>query len=377
MAIKYPSGIQNFEELINQKMAYVDKTALIYKMANETKYNFLSRPRRFGKSLLVTTFKAYFEGKKELFKGLAIEKLEKDWIRYPVIHLDLSRGQYTSTEDLRSTLDLMLREYEDKYAVKPKDTYGEGSRLDLIIRATAKATGQRAVILVDEYDAPVFSTFNSDSRTRKECREIMSDFLCPIKAMDANIRFVFITGVFESSMLSAFGVLNNIKNYSLDDRYAGICGFSSEEILNSFRYSVEDLARSRGISLDNALSDLIESYGGYRFSEKGPEVCNPDAMLGAFPKNHFDDYTGTSDRIQTFLRELMQNDATLARLPEGIYMSRQTCLSPVEEAVNGAAAPYLYQSGMLSIRGYSYGIYNLGIPNNEARHAMERLGSSQ
>ena len=252
MAIKYPIGIQTFEELINKKMVYVDKTDLVYKMANGVKNNFLSRPRRFGKSLLVTTFKAYFEGKRELFKGLAIEKLEKDWIRYPVIHLDLSRGKYYSKENLHSILDMLLREYEAKYSIKPKKTDGEGNRLDCLIRAVVKATGKQAVILIDEYDAPMLDV-NSDHEKQQEIRAVMRDFFSPLKAQEANLRFVFLTGITKFSQLSIFSELNNIKNYSLDDEYSSFCGITREEMLTNFHDGIEDLAKANGISFDEAV----------------------------------------------------------------------------------------------------------------------------
>ena len=230
MAAKYPIGIQTFSEIIENKMAYVDKTDLVYKIVHGTKNNFLSRPRRFGKSLLVTTLQAYFEGRKELFKGLAIDKLEKDWGMYPVLHLDLSRYKYYDLSSLMSTLNLILEEYEELYGVGKDVGDKPGNRLDRIIKAAYMRSGQQVVVLVDEYDAPMLDS-NGNPELQQQIRDVMRGFFSPLKARESMLRFVFLTGITKFSQLSIFSELNNIKNYSLDDEFATICGFTQPEYL--------------------------------------------------------------------------------------------------------------------------------------------------
>lgn len=236
---RYPIGIQTFEEIRKNDLYYIDKTDLIYKIVKGSKNNFLSRPRRFGKSLLVTTLQSYFEGKKELLKGLAIEKLEKDWVKYPVIHLDLSSGKYFEIQRIKSTLDLLLSRYELYYGLNPIDRSAYGDRLNNIIQTAVTASGQKVVVLIDEYDAPMLDS-NNKPELQAQIRDIMRDFFSPLKAQEGNLRFVFLTGITKFSQLSIFSELNNIKNYSLDDEFGAICGFTKEEILNTFHEGLNE-----------------------------------------------------------------------------------------------------------------------------------------
>ena len=295
MAAKYPIGIQTFSEIIENKMAYVDKTDLVYKIVHGTKNNFLSRPRRFGKSLLVTTLQAYFEGRKELFKGLAIDKLEKDWGMYPVLHLDLSRYKYYDLSSLMSTLNLILEEYEELYGVGKDVGDKPGNRLDRIIKAAYMRSGQQVVVLVDEYDAPMLDS-NGNPELQQQIRDVMRGFFSPLKARESMLRFVFLTGITKFSQLSIFSELNNIKNYSLDDEFATICGFTQDEVLANFHEGIEGLAKAKGLTFDEAVAKLKEQYDGYHFSVNCPNIYNPYSLLNALYDKKFDSYwfsTGT------------------------------------------------------------------------------------
>ena len=366
MAARYPIGIQTFSEIIENKMAYVDKTALVYKIAKGTKNNFLSRPRRFGKSLLVTTLQAYFEGRKELFKGLAIGKMETDWVKYPVIHLDLSSGKYYAIESLNSTINNLLSIYEDTYHINVSVHDSFSTRLTNIIRKARVATGLNVVVLIDEYDAPMLDS-NSKPELQEKIRDIMRDFFSPLKAQEANLRFVFLTGITKFSQLSIFSELNNIKNYSLDDEFATICGITHEEMLANFHEGIEELAKARNLTFDEAVTKLKEQYDGYHFSENCPNIYNPYSLLNALHDKRLDNYwfsTGTP----TFLLELLSKKNILIPELEGITASRQRFDAPTEK-INDPV-PVLYQSGYITIKDYQNGMYLLGFPNEEVRQGF-------
>ena len=316
---RYPLGIQTFEKIREENLFYVDKTDLIYNIVKGSQNNFLSRPRRFGKSLLVTTMQAYFEGKKDLFKGLAIEKLEKEWVKYPVIHIDLSSGKYYEVQRIidlssgkyyevqriMSTLDFLLSRYELKYDITPRDLSGFGDRFNNIIQTAAAQTGQKVVVLIDEYDAPMLDS-NAKPELQEQIRSIMRDFFSPNEGL---LRFVFLTGITKFSQLSIFSELNNIKNYSLDDRYATICGFTEQELLDNFHEGITDLAAANGMTFDEAVEKLKEQYDGYHFTAHCPGLYNPYSILNALFDSRFDNYwfaTGTP----TFLLELLQKNNT-------------------------------------------------------------------
>ena len=366
MAAKYPIGIQTFSEIIENKMAYVDKTDLVYKIVQGTKNNFLSRPRRFGKSLLVTTLQAYFEGRKELFKRLAIDKLEKDWIKYPVLHLDLSRYKYYDLSSLLSTLNLILEEYEELYDIKKDAGDKPGNRLDRIIKAAYTQTGQQVVVLVDEYDAPMLDS-NGKPELQQQIRDVMRGFFSPLKARESMLRFVFLTGITKFSQLSIFSELNNIKNYSLDDEFATICGFTQDEMLANFHEGIEELAKARGLTFDEAVAKLKEQYDGYHFTENCPNIYNPYSLLNALYDKKIGNYwfsTGTP----TFLLELLSKKNILIPELEGITASRQRFDAPTEK-INDPV-PVLYQSGYITIKDYQNGMYLLGFPNEEVRQGF-------
>lgn len=366
MAAKYPIGIQTFDKIISEGMAYVDKTALVYKLANGTQNNFLSRPRRFGKSLLVTTLQAYFEGRKELFKGLAIEQLEKDWVKYPVIHLDMSRGKYYSIKNLHGVLNMILGICEEEYNIVPTDLLDYSARLNNIIRTAVERTGQKAVILIDEYDAPMLDSV-ADEEMQKQIRDIMRDFFSPLKANEGIERFVFLTGITKFSQLSIFSELNNISNISMKDEFASICGITQQEVLDNFHEGIEDIAKKNGMTFDEAIERLRKQYDGYRFSPNGPNIYNPYSLLNAFMDKDFQSYwfsTGTP----TFLLELMRKDNILVPDLEDIIATKDQFDAPTEQVSD--PVPVLYQSGYITIKDYQYGVYTLAFPNEEVRQGF-------
>ena len=363
---RYPLGIQTFEEIRRNNQYYVDKTYLIYNIVKGSKNNFLSRPRRFGKSLLVTTMQAYFEGKKDLFKGLAIEKLEREWVKYPVIHLDLSRGKYYEIQVVHSTLNAVLGFYEAKLGITVAEGTTYGTRLDEIIQTTAAQTGQKVVVLIDEYDAPMLDS-NAKPELQEQIRSIMRDFFSPLKANEGLLRFVFLTGITKFSQLSIFSELNNIKNYSLDDRYATICGFTEQELLDNFHEGITDLAAANGMTFDEAVEKLKEQYDGYHFTAHCPGLYNPYSILNALFDSRFDNYwfaTGTP----TFLLELLQKNNILIPQLEGIMATPQRFDAPTEKITD--PVPVLYQSGYITIKKSQNGMYLLGFPNEEVRQGF-------
>lgn len=363
MAAKYPIGIQTFENIREEKMSYVDKTDLVYKLAQGAQNIFLSRPRRFGKSLLTTTLKAYFEGRKELFKGLAMETLEKDWVKYPVIHLDLSRGKYYDLLAVHSTLNSVLNSYEKQLGITVAEGTTYGTRLDTIIQTAASKAGQKVVVLIDEYDAPMLDS-NSKPELQEQIRDIMRDFFSPLKAEEGNLRFVFLTGITKFSQLSIFSELNNIKNISMLDEFSAICGFTQDEILNNFKEGIDELAVANDMTFDEAVAKLKEKYDGYHFSEHSPNIYNPYSVLNALFDRRFDNYwfaTGTP----TFLLELLtKNDMEMPDL-EDVVATRDQFDTPTDNI--GDPIPVLYQSGYLTIKDYANGFYTLAYPNEEVR----------
>ena len=286
--MKYPIGIQNFESLRNDGYVYVDKTALIYKLADEGRYYFLSRPRRFGKSLLVSTMAAYFRGKRELFKGLAMEKLEKNWTVYPVIHLDLNTGKYDSEESLFHVLDDFLSKLEAVYG-----TFHSEATLELrfkgLIERIAKKEGQRVVILVDEYDKPMLQAI-TNNELQDKFRSTLKAFYSVLKTQDEFIKFAFLTGVTKFGKVSVFSDLNNLVDISMDGRYQSICGITEKEIQTYFEEGIQDIADANGISYDEAHTKLKKRYDGYHFRQHGVDIYNPFSLLNTFATGEFGSY---------------------------------------------------------------------------------------
>ena len=268
MARKFPIGIQTFSEIRKMNAIYVDKTALVHKLAEDGKVYFLARPRRFGKSLLISTLDDYFSGRKELFTGLAMEKLETEWKKHPVLRFDFSRSKYTSLNVLQTQLNSMLSEYESIYGKKTDDTL-PSVRLQNVILAAEQKFGEKVVFLVDEYDAPLLDTL-VDKETFEAMRQTLRDFYSPLKSLDPHLRFIFITGITKFSQLSIFRELNNLKTISMLDEYATLCGISEEELRTQMKPEIEAMAQATNKNFEQVCEALKKKYDGYHFSKKSP-----------------------------------------------------------------------------------------------------------
>ena len=360
--MKYPIGIQNFESLVGDGYVYVDKTALIYEMANTGRYYFLSRPRRFGKSLLISTMEAYFSGKRELFKGLAIEKLEKDWTKYPILHLDLNTAKYDETDSLDKVLNDSLNKWEVIYGTFPSETT-LALRFKGIVQRAAEKTGQRVVILVDEYDKPLLQAIGNEA-LQNEYRNTLKAFYSVLKTRGRYIKLGCLTGVTKFGKVSVFSDLNNLQDISMDDRFQSICGITEEEIHAYFEESINKLAVKYNISDEEVCAKLKERYDGYHFTENGIGMYNPFSLLNTLNQNKFGSYwfeTGTP----SFLVELLKKDNyALPNLTEEQVSA--DVLNSID-SMSDNPIPVLYQSGYLTIKEYDeeFGFYKLGFPNKE------------
>ncbi len=361
----YPTGSQTFEQIRQRWLLYIDKTSFVYKMTHlGTDYVFLSRPRRFGKSLLVTTLKAYFEGKKDLFKGLKIDELEKEWIEYPVLHFDLSTAKdLEKREDILSDLNLKLLKYEKVYG-RGEGEDKPGQRLGGIIERAYEKTGKGVVVLIDEYDAPILDVLNKD--ILKDIRGAMREFYSALKSNVSYIKFVFLTGITKFSQLSIFSELNNIKNISMDKGYASICGITEDEMLSQLKPGIENLAKEKGYSYGEAVEELKSTYDGYHFTLPSLDIYNPYSLLNALDDKEIKSYwfsTGTP----IFLVETLRNLNADAIEISGDYYDVDSFDAPPESLDD--ATPLLYQAGYLTIKGYNEitNKYLLDFPNKEVR----------
>ncbi len=360
--MNYPIGIQDFEKIRRDDYVYVDKTAHIYKLATTGCYYFLSRPRRFGKSLLLSTMKAYFSGKKDLFKGLAIERLEQKWTVHPVLYLDLNTGKYDSPESLDMVLNKNLTMWEAEYGVSEAETSFELRFLGIVERA-CKKTGQRVVILVDEYDKPMLQSIG-DEELQTKFRTTLKAFYSVLKTQDAYIQFAFLTGVTKFGKVSVFSDLNNLEDLSMLSDYGDICGVSEKEIHACFEDSVKELAVANALTVDGAFAKLKEQYDGYHFGRNSVGVYNPFSLLNTLKNRQFNDYwfeTGTP----SFLVHLLQCDNyDLNRLQEEEVTS--DILNSID-SMSRNPIPMIYQSGYLTIKDYDerFATYKLGFPNKE------------
>ena len=371
MALKlYPIGIQTFEEIIHRDLLYIDKTEYIYRMSHSGgKHFFLGRPRRFGKSLLVSTMQSYFEGKKELFKGLAMENLEKEWTEYPVLHFDMSGGKHMEKEQLERYLADVLEEQETKWGYHSKKIDANLRLKDLIDFAYEK-TGKQVVVLIDEYDAPLLDVAHEKEQL-DELRNIMRNFFSPLKMREGKLRFVFLTGITKFSQLSIFSELNNITNISMDDEYAGICGITKEELLENMSEDIEMLAKAQDLSVDQTTAKLKEYYDGYHFSKASPDVFNPYSLLNCFAKRELGTYWFASG-TPTYLINTMKKLDTLPTDIGRIEADESEFDAPTENM--NTIMPLLYQSGYVTIKGYDpeTELYTLGLPNKEVRIGLFR-----
>ena len=360
----YPVGIQDFEKLRTKGAIYVDKTRLIYQLVQKD-YVFLSRPRRFGKSLLTSTLKYYFQGRKDLFQGLAIEQLEQEWREYPVLHFDLSTAKNRDLEGIRSELVSQLQPYEKKWGVEVDKTKEAGQRLATLIHAAYVQTGQKTVVIIDEYDAPMLDVLHDEENLPK-VRKLMQEFYAPLKACDADLRFVFITGITKFSQLSIFSVINNLTNVSMQPEFSAICGITEEELHTVFEPDIAMLAEEYECTPEEMRIRLKEQYDGYHFSGKSDDIYNPFSLLNAFALKHIRSYWFASG-TPTYLIHQMQRFGTDVTTLDAKEASEEMFDRPSEAMSD--ALPLLYQSGYLTIKSYDrdFGTYMLGIPNKEVR----------
>ena len=366
----YPIGIQNFEKIRNDGYLYIDKTALMYQMVKTGSYYFLSRPRRFGKSLLISTLEAYFQGKKELFTGLAVERLEKDWIKYPILHLDLNIEKYDTPESLDNILEKSLTAWEKLYGAEPSER-SFSLRFAGIIERACKQAGQRVVILVDEYDKPMLQAIGNE-KLQKQFRDTLKPFYGALKTMDGYIKFAFLTGVTKFGKVSVFSDLNNLDDISMRKDYVEICGVSDQELHENLDIELHEFAETQGLSYDKLCTKLKEYYDGYHFTHNSIGIYNPFSLLNAFKYKEFGSYwfeTGTPTYLVKLLKkhhydlERMAHEETDAQVLNSID----------SESTN--PIPVIYQSGYLTIKGYDerFGIYRLGFPNREVEEGFIRF----
>mgnify|MGYP004534010963 FL=1 len=360
----YPLGIQTFSEIRRRDMLYVDKTEYVYRMASSGKFFFLSRPRRFGKSLLVSTFQSYFEGRKELFKGLAIEKLEHEWTEYPVLHFDMSGGKHLDKEQLNRYLLSVLTENENRFGIKA-DAIDPNIRLMNLIKSLYQQTGKQVVVLIDEYDAPLLDVAHKDDNLI-ELRYIMRNFYSPLKLSEPYLRFVFLTGITKFSQLSIFSELNNIKNISMDEPYSGICGITKDELLTQMSEDIDALAKKMSLTREETIEKLKENYDGYHFTWPSPDVFNPFSLLNCFADGKTKAYWFGSG-TPTYLINMLRKFNVLPTRITKMYAKASSFDAPTENMIT--ITPLLYQSGYLTIKNYDTmsEIYTLDIPNKEIK----------
>ncbi len=363
---RYPIGVQDFETLITSECIYVDKTDLIYKLVNSGFAAFLSRPRRFGKSLLVSTLKAYFEGKKELFKGLSMEQLEQKWTKHPVLHIDFSQSKSANVREFRSSVNNLLSGYEQLYGrVTTEENYGD--RLAGIIKRAAEQStpDAKVVVLIDEYDAPLLNVLHDDEE-RKAIQQVLRDLFSPLKFQGQNMRFLFITGITKFSQLSIFSELNHLRNISMTPQFATICGISEEELLTQFKEDIALLAEANSETYEEACNHLKRRYDGYHFSEKSPDAYNPYSVLHVFLDNKYDNYWFAT-ATPTFLLNLLQLQKINIDELEGVELKSSRFNAPITDTLD--LIPTFYHSGYLTIKSYDKAMemYTIGIPNEEVR----------
>ena len=372
MATKlYPIGMQTFSEIREEDFLYVDKTEYIYRMTHTSgKYFFLARPRRFGKSLLVSTMQSYFEGKKELFKGLAVDKLEKEWTEYPVLHFDMSGGKHMEPEQLKLYLGYILEDQEKKWGIN-EPRIGANNRLIDLINTAYEKSGKQVVVLIDEYDAPMLDVAHEKEQL-DVLRNIMRNFYSPLKYSEAKLRFVFLTGITKFSQLSIFSELNNITNVSMHQEYAGICGITKEELLDKFDEDIDVLAGRLGLTHEQALSKLKENYDGYHFTWPSSDVFNPYSLLNCLAEGQMNSYWFGSGTPTYLLNMMRKYDFTPIDLGEQMDASKDDFDAATETMTT--IMPLLYQSGYITIKNYDQEteLYTLALPNKEVRIGLYR-----
>lgn len=366
---RLPVGIQSFEKIRKEGYLYVDKTDIIWQLANRNKtYHYLSRPRRFGKSVLVDTLEAYFLGKKELFEGLKIMQMETEWVKRPVIRLDMSRAG-AEPETLRSYLNNIFRQYEKVYSLVPDPTDSLADRFDAIIQTAYEQTGQQVAILIDEYDSPLQHSWKTPQH--EACTAIYREVFAILKADDKYEKFVFITGITKFTQISLFSVLNNLSNISFEPEYAALCGITKEEVVRDFKPEINKLASRKGWTFDEAVVQLTAYYDGYHFShENMVDIFNPFSLINALADSKLRNYwasSGATSLLPKFVDDLE------IRLKDFDHSALLDTIIETSDVTGGGAELFLYQSGYLTIKGYISGAYLLGIPNFEVRQALNEI----
>ena len=366
---KLPVGIQSFEKIRKDGYLYVDKTDIIWQLANRNKtYNYLSRPRRFGKSVLVDTLEAYFMGKKELFEGLKIMQMETEWVKRPVIRLDMSRAG-AEPETLRSYLDITFDRLEEEYGITPKPTAKLADRFNAIIVGAYEQTGQQVAILIDEYDSPLQHSWKTPYH--EACTAVYREVFAILKADDKYEKFVFITGITKFTQISLFSVLNNLSNISFEPEYAAICGITKEEVLRDFKPEINKLAEYEDWTFNEAVAKLTAYYDGYHFSRRNMvDVFNPFSLINALADSDLKNYWASSGA--TSLLPKFVDDMEI-RLKDFDHSALLGTIIETSDVTGGGAELFLYQSGYLTIKGYINGTYLLGIPNFEVRQALNEI----
>ena len=366
---RLPVGIQSFEKIRKDGYLYVDKTDIIWQLANRNKtYNYLSRPRRFGKSVLVDTLEAYFMGKKELFEGLKIMQMETEWVERPVIRLDMSRAG-AEPETLRSYLNNIFKQYEEEYSLAPDPTDSLADRFNAIIVGAYEQTGQQVAILIDEYDSPLQHSWKTPQH--EACTAIYREVFAILKADDKYEKFVFITGITKFTQISLFSVLNNLSNISFEPEYAALCGITKEEVVRDFKPEINKLASRKGWTFDEAVAQLTAYYDGYHFChENMVDIFNPFSLINALADSKLRNYwasSGATSLLPKFVDDLE------IRLKDFDNSALLDTIIETSDVTGGGAELFLYQSGYLTIKGYVSGTYLLGIPNSEVRQALNEI----
>ena len=361
---RLPVGIQTFSNIIEDDMLYIDKTEYIWNMIHLSKYIFLSRPRRFGKSLLLSTIQAYFEGRKDLFKGLFIETVEKEWTQHPVLRFDMSMGKHMEHDQLERYIGKRLEEYEKLYGITNPAT-DNNDRLTALIQAAFHKTGKKVVILIDEYDAPLLDVVHEE-KTLPVLRNVMRNFYSPLKASDPYLQFVFLTGITKFSQLSIFSELNNLTNISMYPEFAGICGITKEEVLMQIQDYIGRLAQANEWTIEETINQLKQQYDGYHFTWPSPDLFNPFSLLNAFNVNRLENYWFSSG-TPTYLIEMLRKFHVVPSDMNKMQVLASDFDAPTENMES--ITPLLYQSGYVTIKDFNRAmrLYTLDIPNNEIR----------
>lgn len=362
--MKYPIGIQDFEDLQRNGYAYVDKTNFVYKLADEGKYYFLSRPRRFGKSLFLSTLEAYFQGKKELFEGLAIYDLETEWKKYPIFHIDLNTANFREKDSLYMVLNDYLTTWESKYGARESEAT-LALRFKGVIARAAEKEGCGVVILIDEYDKPILQTLR-DPELQAEHRAQLKAFYSVLKTQDRYIKFAFLTGVTKFGKVSVFSDLNNLTDISMDHRYISICGMTEKELLTNFKEGINELAEANGDSETETIAKISMRYAGYHFEENSEEIYNPFSVLNTLANSRYDDYWFKAN-THTFLIDILKkHDYCITDL------NKAQVKANMMNNVETNPFPVIYQGGYLTIKSYDerFKNYQLGFPNKEVEEGI-------